>query len=476
MPIYAPFETLALLGTNAERCVSRGLFKDRFADPQAREDARKRWFNTLIGKPAESPSVSASWWPQAEGMLYARLMSRLVVGLANGVMENANLTLDRYGLPIIPGSAIKGCARRMALQSLHDWIAAGTDRPSDDDACASCCKHFKTPIDMLAVIARVFGWTPEDWRTDQKDGHWKSDLAWACGSSASTRQNITVQGNAMSHANPMEPNPEWAKQQIVATFRAARALLPDHDTFAGTIAFLAASPKRDPGLELDVVTPHHTEYYQSKGKFEIATDTEDPVPVYFPVVKPQGAQDYFTFPLIPLSRAVAGDLASAKNWLSHGLQLFGLGAKTAAGYGYFDVSEDLQTKIKTLRETELKSAERKAERKAQEENRSRETELRRQKKDAETKALEGLSPEEQDDWKVAQIPDPQLESKLKNFCKEPKKGGPSEAEKSAIIRALKGPRIELWKQFKAKATKGSLATSAAAIHTLNNKLHGNKMP
>ena len=44
-------------------------------------------------------------------------MSRLMVDLAGGVMENANLNLDRYGLPRIPGSAIKGLARRMALQA-----------------------------------------------------------------------------------------------------------------------------------------------------------------------------------------------------------------------------------------------------------------------------------------------------------------------------------------------------------------------
>ena len=119
----------------------------------------------------------------------------------------------------------------------------------------------------------------------------------------------------------------------------ARTSLPKADTFAGTIAFLPAHPNADPGLELDVVTPHHTKYYESKDPNAVATDTEDPIPVFFPAVKPQGNDDHFTFPLIPLRLGLEADLTHAKTWLGHGLEIFGLGAKTAAGYGWFDASE-----------------------------------------------------------------------------------------------------------------------------------------
>lgn len=305
MSILAPPATLQALGGNLlPHCQSRSLFKDRFSDPQAKEEARKRWFTSLIGRKAEA-RPRAEWLPSNALQLHARLLSRLMVDLSGGVMENANLNLDRYGLPLIPGSAVKGCARRMALQALHDWIEAGTDRPATDDACAPCCDGLTKPAEMLAAIARIFGWTPKDW-SDPSD---RSDFAWA------------------THGDQ-------------ALLQSARALLPTHDTFAGTIAFLAASPNCDPGLELDVVTPHHTKYYQGDPAYSTAPDTEDPIPVFFPAVKPQSANDHFTFPLIPLRLAKDGDLAHAKRWLAHGLELLGLGAKTNAGYGVFQILSD----------------------------------------------------------------------------------------------------------------------------------------
>jgi CRISPR-associated protein Cmr6 len=295
-------------GPSLPKCNSRGLFAVRFANPAAKDDTthtpRKDWFHRLIGIPAENVCRS-EWLPKNSLVVRARLMSRMMVDLAGGVMENANLNLDRYGLPRIPGSAVKGCARRMALQALHDW-GGGTDDPT-----APCRGDFDSPATMLAAIARIFGWVESDWTTDKnrdkktkEETTWKSDYAWA------------VHGDA-------------------GTLKAARALLPDAPSFAGTISFLAAWPNREPGLELDVVTPHHTKYYEGKPGFEHATDTEEPVPVFFPTVKPQTEGDFFSFPLIQLSRASLADLQVAGRFLAQGLEIFGLGAKTNAGYGWF---------------------------------------------------------------------------------------------------------------------------------------------
>lgn len=322
MPIYAPHETLSVLGEDSvPRCESRSLFKDRYADPQARDEGgntpRKDWFKKLVRRRAGRPA-NASWLPSNSIQLYARLMSRLMVDLSGGVMENANVNLDRYGLPVIPGSAVKGCARRMALQALHDWIAAGTERPTDDDACAPRCEGFVSPADMLAAIARIFGWVEVDWDIKKKDECWTSDFAWA------------VNGNEHILAEAQDKNLQCKD-------------------FAGTIAFLPAAPNRDPGLELDVLTPHHSEYYKSTDLKAAATDTEDPIPHYFPAVKPQGDGDYFTFALIPLRRAVDEDISHAKRWLSYGLELFGIGAKTNAGYGWFqDVTNEVELKMHQL--------------------------------------------------------------------------------------------------------------------------------
>lgn len=315
MAIYALPETRTALGDHLLRaCESRSLFKDRFADPEAAENTRptrEEWFRALIARRAESRPHQA-WLPASATRIHARLMSRLVVDLAGGVMENANVSLDRYGLPVIPGSAVKGCARRMALQALHDWIVAGTDRPDAEDACGACCEGFETPATMLSAIARIFGWIGEDWQTGKKADLYKSDFAWA------------VMG----------------REEALQTAR-THALQASHEGFAGSIAFLAATPNCDPGLELDVVTPHHTKYYQREPGYEdTAADTEDPIPIYFPVVRAQGDDGYFTFPLIPLQRGNGEDLSHAQRWLSQGLDLVGIGAKTNAGYGWFRVVED----------------------------------------------------------------------------------------------------------------------------------------
>ena len=305
MPAFLPADTRQALGDDLRHCNSRSLFQDRFADPQATDQTtptRKQWFNSLLGRKAEAPPSRSSWFPPHAEIIYARLMSRLMVNLAGGVMENANIALDRYGLPIIPGSAVKGCARRMALQALHDWPESPSD---EDDPTAPCREGFGSAAEMLASIARVFGWTSDDWKLNKKDGYFKSDFAWA------------VHGNA----------------DILA---AAKSQLPSHESFAGTIAFLSASPDGDPGLELDVVTPHHTKYYQNERGYESAPDTEEPVPVFFPAVRPQaGTTHYFSFPLIPLRLATQAETTQAKRWLQHGLEIFGLGAKTNAGYGWF---------------------------------------------------------------------------------------------------------------------------------------------
>lgn len=340
MPIYAPPATLAALGGGLlPKCDSRSLFQDRFADPQATDDTtpkRIQWFDSLIGPQRKvPPTLSAfDWLADSHTAIQARLMSRLLLNMAGGVMENAGLFLDRYGLPVVPGSAVKGCARRMALQALHDWIEHQTskgsqERPAEDDACAPCCDGFKSPAEMLATISRVFGWVEQDWAAgrnrdpkSKEETTFKSDFGWA------TAGNGELMNAAHDLAGPSK-------------------------SFTGTIAFLSAKPNTDPGLELDVVTPHHTLYYSPEpdrhrspdkwakwNSHQSAPDTEDPIPVFFPAVKSQeGTQNHFTFPLLPLRFAKACHLPAARTWLAHGLELFGIGAKNHSGYGWFQVLE-----------------------------------------------------------------------------------------------------------------------------------------
>ena len=106
---------------------------------------------------------------------------------------------------------------------------------------------------------------------------------------------------------------------------------------AGCVAFLPAYPKDKAVLEVDVTTCHHKDYYAKKPDKPKATDDESPSPQFFPAV---AADTVFRFTLVPLRGCTPAQLACAKGWLVRALAINGAGAKTAAGYGWFeDVTE-----------------------------------------------------------------------------------------------------------------------------------------
>jgi len=95
---------------------------------------------------------------------------------------------------------------------------------------------------------------------------------------------------------------------------------------AGKVLFLDAVPANPANLtlELDVMNPHYTPYYQGS---QPPADYHNPVPVFFLTIGPESE---FVF-------AVASqetDLAEkAQQWLTRALMDMGIGAKTVAGYG-----------------------------------------------------------------------------------------------------------------------------------------------
>lgn len=97
----------------------------------------------------------------------------------------------------------------------------------------------------------------------------------------------------------------------------------------GKIAFLTAVPEKAK-LEVDILTSHHQKYYG--GEKKKATDDEEPIPVPFLAI---GRDSTFIFTLVPLRTADNAAMQDALGWLKSALTLHGIGAKTAAGYGWF---------------------------------------------------------------------------------------------------------------------------------------------
>ncbi len=259
--------------------------------------------------------------------------------------------------------------------------------------------------------------------------------------------------------------------------------------YAGSISFLAAYPI-DIGkqgkvnglplevpelgkLELDVVTCHHREYYSGNPEYAHAPDTEEPNPVVFPAVAPGHV---FAFGLIPLRGADSKLIEWARTWLKVGLETFGLGAKTAAGYGWFDCSDEVQNRTRTLLQGKAARDEAKKQQLAQEQQRKAEEAERMRLKREREEMLANLTGDERADKEVELLTDQQFDGKVRAFLRDPKKGGPSEELKKAIVRALRGPRIAYWQDFKAKATKGELSKVAQAIRELSKAMNLGKMP
>jgi CRISPR-associated protein Cmr6 len=108
----------------------------------------------------------------------------------------------------------------------------------------------------------------------------------------------------------------------------------DEDHERGAAVFLDVFPPADARLEVDVLNPHFPRWYQEQGA---ETDDQNPVPNFFLVV---ASNSLWRFAVILLPKADA-DQADARDRLQIAveecLQLWGLGAKTSAGYGLFDI-------------------------------------------------------------------------------------------------------------------------------------------
>jgi len=441
MPL--PHDTAVALGVerdgvNFGHCQSRSLMLDRLANPALEKDDRRDFFLNTFKKtsvrdriPAWQSFLRLQLGLSTDVILFAQLQSRLMVNMAGGVMENAGLCLDRFGVPYIPGSAVKGCARRMAIQNLLE--ACEANEPTDKLAR------------LLADIALVFGWGEGDWkqRADfPSNDDWvkkRSDFAYACGHAFWPKIRAEV------------------RQRLCAELKCKE--VPSH--FAASVSFLPAYPHQLPAndLELDVLTCHHPKYYRGDEDMPVALDTEEPNPVVFPAVSPgKGTeQDRCVFALAVLPLRGEHDSLSqpgkeqhllTREWLRQGLETFGIGAKTSGGYGWFDTSEKLQAEIKhriqeeeQRRTDERRRRDDEAKRKAEEENR------RRQRAEL-AKATEGMTPEQKALYEMRPWPEQKFKDLLQKLPSLPSE------QKAAAYQLLRTEKIAIWQQIKHLANEG----------------------
>jgi CRISPR-associated protein Cmr6 len=197
-------------------------------------------------------------------------------------MENAGLCLHPiYGFAYLPGSGLKGMARAFAEKV---WLPAQPDR-----------------LDAWRRIEDVFGWAPNPDRKKQiKNPNHPAETRWP----SNDRESPAV------------------------------------EDCAGSIVFHDSWPENWPQLLIDIVNNHHARYYQGN---EAPGDWESPIMVSFLAVPPNTK---FNFALSKRRYDVPDWLLQlARDWLAGALTHLGAGAKTAAGYGAFELVDEEKPRL-----------------------------------------------------------------------------------------------------------------------------------
>lgn len=271
--------------------------KERYLDEASIADtlANTRWDNKDLAElraihTRRFISLFRNACGERAAITIGQLEGRMAINLADSLIQNAGICLDRlFGLPYIPGSAIKGVCRHAALEELR--TAPGADQPS-----------------LLAAIRAVFGSAENDFQNGD-----------------------------------LKP---W------------RHLHPGKDTDQkGAIAFIPAYPvNAETKIVVDLTNVHYPDYYRSGNAVD--QRREKPRPNPFPVVE-VGAQFAFCLVLNGINNDPAL-LTQARRWLESALTTRGIGAKTAAGYGWFSIQPGALAKLMAEEEREAEAARKKA--------------------------------------------------------------------------------------------------------------------
>jgi CRISPR-associated protein Cmr6 len=268
--------------------------------------------------------------------LFAKLRGRLLINMAGGVHENAGMSLDRcFGLPFIPGSAVKGATRNAALWDILSTSDIGAKKEKIEAALAG------------------FGFAKQDISE-------RGDFVWA------------------------------AEGDVKMVEHIANRLGPD-GAFSGLLSFLPAQPLTPPQVIAEVLTRH-------PGAQDAAKGTGSPLTIFFPAVK-EGSEFGFAFVQTRELEGIAPESLQARiaAWLECAITSNGIGAKTGAGYGWFSVDPQAEKLRRDKEEEQARRKREREQKEALEKEVQREEERRLQQlspQELASEAIKKLSQEE----------------------------------------------------------------------------------
>jgi len=287
-------------GLMLDRFVPYGTDRTKPQNQQKREFAlsdrpRRVWLDEVchVNIDANLLKAQRSRWEEmvGRGMFGAmqpialQTASRLIVGLgAEHALETA-ITLDRSsGAPVIPGSALKGVARTFALIGIAQQLQF-TDQ------------QIETALNTL-----------DNWLSAEK------------------LKRATLNEYGLRDLN------DEKREKLFDSIKLFRLIFGCVAEIGRVIFFNGIYHGDKNPFEVDVMTPHFSSYYTTPANRPAPSDDQNPVPITYLVVQ---ANQKFDF-AVGARTAEDVDLAKvALEYLEKGLIEYGVGAKTAQGYGVF---------------------------------------------------------------------------------------------------------------------------------------------
>jgi len=228
---------------------------------------------------------------------------RLVVGLGAASVYETSMTLHHiYGIPYLPGSAIKGITRSYRILCMAEDLK----NPNDYYERVALLEKFLERFDL--VEKNVF----PKWEEVKE----------------------------LKVSSPQDKNKKVEfSEQFYKSLEAKQVELREFQLIFGTqnkqgcIIFFDSFPEHFE-IKYDIMNPHYGPYYTEK---KPPADYYNPTPIPFLVLE----NAKFTFYLGTKNRLISSEekenlLNSTKEWLRNALTSYGIGAKTALGYGLFE--------------------------------------------------------------------------------------------------------------------------------------------
>jgi CRISPR type III-B/RAMP module RAMP protein Cmr6 len=247
----------------------------------------------------EKVVTAAGASPKDKTLFKASPVWRFVTGIGRNSPLEVGFTFDRvYGLPLLPGSSLKGLTRAYVLWSWADELDVPLLRAEEVKARHEAHPRRLTPLEQLQEALT----TPTGDEQVQKLTALRADQAMPDGAALDT----------------------FAEDEFAARSVLFREVFGTTESQGGTVFFDAVPANAT--LKIDVMTPHYPDYYKPDGD-AWPTDWQNPNPVPFLTVD-KGSVFHF---------AVAGARQKeVAQWLRSALDFPGAGAKTAAGYGAWE--------------------------------------------------------------------------------------------------------------------------------------------